>query len=244
MTFLWILSSGLAMSLIALVGGVGFLLRGRTLQRILLPLVAFSAGSLLGGAFFHLIPAAVDELGNTTALYTWITAGFVSFFCLEQFLHWHHRHETRRDHVEPFTYMVLMADGVHNLVGGLAVGASFLVDVRLGISAWLMAAAHEVPQELGDFAVMVHGGWNRMRALLLNFLSALTFPIGSVLAWAASTHVDVTVLVAFAAGNFIYIAAADLIPEVKKNSTPREAVTHLGCLVLGIGLLVATRCVL
>jgi len=242
MTFLWILGSGIAMSLIALVGGLGFLLRERTLQRILLPLVAFSAGSLLGGAFFHLIPAAVDELGNTTALYAWITAGFVSFFCLEQFLHWHHCHEARHDHVQPFTYMILVADGVHNLVGGMAVGASFLVDVHLGITAWLMAAAHEVPQEVGDFAVMVHGGWSRTRALLLNFLAALTFPIGGILSWAASTHVDITVMVPFAAGNFIYIAAADLIPEVKKNSTPREAGIILGCLVLGIGLLLATRC--
>lgn len=239
----WIVLGGLLMSLIALVGGVTLVLSEQTLKRLLLPLVALAAGTLIGGAFFHMIPEAVDALGNRTSVYAWVLAGFITFFALEQFLHWHHCHRPSGAH-RPLTYLILLADGLHNFIGGLAVAGAFLIDVKVGITAWIAAAAHEVPQELGDFGILVHGGWTKGRALLFNLLSALTFLLGGLVAYFASLKVDVTFLLPFAAGNFIYIAAADLIPEVNHQESAKLSVVHFLALLLGVGLLLALRIVL
>jgi zinc and cadmium transporter len=201
------------MSALALVGGVTVLLSESALRRLILPLVAFAAGSLLGGALFHMLPTAVDELGNELSVYVWLAAGFGVFFVLEQFLHWHHCHRPVSEHA-PLGYLILLADGVHNLLGGLAVGGAFLINLRVGLVTWLVAAAHEVPQELGDFGILVHSGWKRKSALAYNFASAVTFLAGALVAYALAGAVDVAVLIPFAAGNFLYIAAADLVPQI------------------------------
>jgi zinc and cadmium transporter len=228
------------MSTIALIGSVTVVLREETLKKLLLPLVALAAGTLLGGAFFHMIPAAVDKLGNAVGMYVWVLAGFGLFLGLEQFLHWHHCHRAPSEH-RPLTYLILIADALHNFIGGLAVAGAFLIDVRVGISAWIAAAAHEIPQELGDFGILIHGGWKKGKALLYNLLSALTFLIGGIIAYGASLKTDVTFLLPFAAGNFIYIAAADLIPEIKHEENATLNVIHLLSFLLGIGLLLAVR---
>lgn len=240
-TLLWIILFGFLMSCIALVGSVTLVLTQQTLERILLPLVAFAAGSLIGGALFHMIPTAVEEMENALALYIWLAAGFMLFLALEQFLNWHHSHSQAPSEREPLTYLILIADAVHNFVGGLFVAASFLVDFKLGVIAWLAAAAHEVPQELGDFGVLIHGGWSKSSALAYNFVSALTFPIGGVVAYAASARIDVVFLIPFAAGNFLYIGAADLIPEIKKGHDVRTNAGHFVAFSLGILLLLALR---
>jgi zinc and cadmium transporter len=139
---------------------------------------------------------------------------------------------------------VLIGDGVHNFLGGLAVAGAFIADVRLGIGTWLAAAAHEVPQELGHFGVLVHGGWRKGQALLFNVLSALTFLVGGLVAYFASFRVDVTFLLPLAAGNFIYIAASDLVPEVNKDHGLRLNLLHFTALLMGIGLLYALRLLL
>lgn len=239
-TFVWILSSGLLMSVIALVGSVTLVLQEATLKKLLLPLVALAAGTLLGGALFHMIPASVEKLGNDFSIYVSIVVGFGLFLGLEQFLHWHHCHRTPSQH-RPLTYLILIADGVHNFIGGLAVAGAFLIDINVGISAWLAAAAHEVPQELGDFGILIHGGWSKGRALLYNFLSALTFLIGGVIAYLASFAFDVTFLLPFAAGNFIYIAAADLIPEIKHEENATINVVHFLSFAIGLALLLGAR---
>jgi len=239
-TFLWIFFGGLVMSAIAPVGSVTLVLREETLKKLLLPLVALASGTLLGGALFHMIPASVDELENHLSIYIWILVGFALFLGLEQFLHWHHCHRAPSEH-RPLTYLILIADGVHNFIGGLAVAGAFLIDIRVGISAWLAAAAHEVPQELGDFGILIHGGWKKGRALLYNFLSALTFLVGGLVAYGASFNFDVTFLLPFAAGNFIYIAAADLIPEIKHEESARLNVVHFLSFLTGIALLLAVR---
>jgi zinc and cadmium transporter len=240
-TLLWIVIFGFLMSCIALVGSVTLILKQQALDRILLPLVAFAAGSLIGGAIFHMIPAAVEEMGNSLALYIWLAAGFMLFLALEQFLNWHHSHSQLPSEREPLTYLILFADGLHNFLGGLFVAASFLVDFRLGVTAWLAAAAHEVPQELGDFGVLIHGGWSKSRALIYNFLSALTFPVGGLVAYVASARIDVDFLIPFAAGNFLYIGAADLIPEIKKSHDVRTNAIHFFAFAAGIGLLLTLR---
>lgn len=240
-TLLWITLSGLLMSAIALVGSVTLLLKEATLQRILLPLVAFAAGSLIGGAFLHMIPASLAEDQGGIAVYLWILAGFTLFFALEQFLHWHHCHRAAATCKEPLTYLILIGDGLHNFLGGLAVAGVFLIDIRLGITTWLAAAAHEVPQELGDFGVLLHGGWNKRQALLFNLLSALTFLVGSLLAYVISFQIDVTFLVPFAAGNFLYIGASDLVPEVSKHQDITANIVHFACFVAGLALMLAIR---
>jgi len=240
-TLVWIVGGGLLMSAIALVGAVTLLFSDRTLARIVPPLVAFAAGSLLGGAFFHMLPVGLGA-GLPHAEVLWLVLlGFTVFFALEQFLHWHHCHREQIGCKKPLTYLILIGDGLHNFLGGLAVAGAFLIDIRLGIVTWVAAAAHEVPQELGDFAVLVHGGWERRRALLFNVLSALTFLVGGLVAYAASFRLDVSFLVPFAAGNFIYIAASDLIPEVRSEENAADNLVHLAAFVGGIGLMWAIQ---
>jgi zinc and cadmium transporter len=240
-TFWWIFLSGVLMSAIALVGSVTLLLEEATLDRIIMPLVAFAAGSLLGGAFFHMLPAALAEKPGDPTVFLWVLVGFAMFFLLEQFLHWHHCHRASSDCKKPLTVLILLGDGVHNFLGGLGVAGVFLIDVRLGVAAWLAAAAHEVPQELGDFGVLIHGGLGRGKALVLNLLSGLTFLIGGLVAYAASARIEVEFLVPFAAGSFIYIGASDLVPEVNKHRDVRANVLHFGSFIAGIALLWAIR---
>jgi zinc and cadmium transporter len=243
-TLAWIVSSGLLMSAIALVGSVTLVLPEATLRRIILPLVAFSAGSLIGGAFFHMIPAGLNAYGSDTGFFAWILAGFAVFFALEQFLHWHHCHRAFASCKKPLTYLILIGDGLHNFIGGLAIAGTFLVDIRLGIMAWLAAAAHEIPQELGDFGVLIHGGWEKSKALMFNVLSALTFLLGGLVAYAAAFTIDVSFLIPFAAGNFIYIGASDLIPEIKGHENLSANIQNFLAFTLGILLMLLIKVML
>lgn len=235
-TFTWITVGGVLMSLLALSGSLTLLLPERAFDRVVPVLVALAAGTLLGGAMLHLLPEAVEAMGNELDVYLWFVAGFVGFFALEQFLHWHHCHRPVARH-GPLGYLILIADGVHNFVGGLAVAGAFLVDLRVGLVAWAAAAAHEVPQELGDFGILVHAGWSRGRALLFNLLSALTFLLGGWVAYALSGRFEVTWLLPFAAGNFVYIAAADLLPELTTEPAAGRKAVLTAVFVLGLGLL-------
>ncbi|MCG3146928.1 MAG: Zinc transporter ZupT [Verrucomicrobiae bacterium] len=228
------------MSAIALVGSVTLLLSEQMLKRVLTPLVAFAAGALLGGAFLHMLPAAARQM-SLDGVFLLVLAGFAVFFALEQFLHWHHCHREAVGCKKPLTYLILIGDGLHNLIGGLAIGGIFLIDIRLGVLAWLAAAAHEVPQELGDYAVLLHGGWKKGTALLFNFVSGLTFLLGGLIAYSAGQRLDVTWLVPFAAGNFIYIGASDLIPEVKGHEKLTGSAIHFAAFLLGILLLLAVK---
>ncbi len=189
-----------------------------------------------------MIPAALGQVDNPLSLLFWVLLGFSLFLALEQFLHWHHCHRAAADCREPLSYLILLGDGLHNFLGGLAVAGAFLVDIRVGITTWLAAAAHEVPQELGDFGVLVHAGWSKKRALLFNVLSALTFVLGGIVAYTASFEMDVTFLLPFAAGNFTYIAASDLVPEVNKQRDLTRSALHFGCFVTGAAILYLLAC--
>lgn len=236
-TLAWILAAGTVISGIALVGSVTLMISADALRRLLLPLVAFAAGTLLGGALLHMLPAAIEQFGASIAVFLWLLAGFVAFFFIEQFLQWRHCQRPIEDARKPLTYLVLLGDALHNFLDGVTVAAAFIVDVRVGLGASLAVAAHEVPQELGDFAVLVHGGWSRRKALLFNLLTGLTFLVGALAAYSASRIADVGFLLPFAAGNFIYIAASDLIPEVRATTSLRENVLHSAAFAAGIALL-------
>lgn len=240
-TLAWIIGSGVLMSTIALVGAVTIALEERTRERLILPLVAFSAGSLLGGAFVHMIPEAIERSPEDLSVYLWVLIGFTTFFAFEQFLHWHHWHADTVEHKSPLSHLMVIGDSLHNLLGGLAVAGAFIVDVPLGITTWIVAAAHEVPQELGKYGVLLHGGWSKGNAVLVSVASSLTFLVGGIFAYAASVRADVSFLVPFAAGNFLYIAASDLVPEVNKHHRIAINVLHFVCFAAGIALLMAIK---
>lgn len=233
----WIIASGLLMSAIAMVGSITLLLEPATLERLILPLVAFAAGSLIGGAFFHMLPAAIQEFESTLIPFVWLVLGFCVFLALEQFLHWHHCHRSQVNCKQPLSYLILIGDGLHNFIGGLAIAGVFLIDIRLGIMAWLTAAAHEIPQELGDFGVLIHGGWERSNALLFNVISGLMFLLGGLLSYSLSFSMDISFLIPFAAGNFIYIGASDLVPEINKHEDLKANAISYGTFVLGVLLM-------
>jgi zinc and cadmium transporter len=240
--FFWILGSGLLMSVIALVGSATLFLSRERLARLTLPLVALAAGSLIGGALFHMVPAALASArGDDLYVFGWTAAGFTAFLALEQFIHHHHCHHLTAGCKQPLTYLILIGDGLHNFLGGLAVAGTFLVDIRLGITTWIAAAAHEIPQELGDFGALVHGGWPAGRALLANFVSALMFPAGAALTYALAFHMSTDFLIAFGAGNFLYIGASDLVPEVNKSRTAADNIRHFAAFAIGLGSLLAIR---
>jgi zinc and cadmium transporter len=242
--FYWILLSGVLMSAIALIGGVTLVLKEQTLQRILLPLVAFSAGSLIGGAFFHMLPASFAAGTPVLTCMMLLTLGFLVFFALEQLLHWHHCRNADAECRKPLTYLILLGDGLHNFLGGLAIAGTFLIDIRLGLISWLAAAAHEIPQELGDFGVLVHAGWTRKKALLFNVLSALTFLLGGLVTYFFSLNHDLSWLLPFAAGNFLYIGASDLVPEVNKHAESRGNLVSFGAFITGLALLLGIKLIL
>lgn len=238
-TLIWILISTFALSAIALIGIFALLLKEELLKKLIFPLVAFSAGTLLAGAFFHLIPEAIKETNELNRVFVWVIVGFTVFFLLEQFIHWHHCHRAPSEHKHPMTYLILIADGVHNFLDGLAIGSAFVIDVRLGLVTTAAIAAHEIPQELGDFGILIHGGWKRSKALLFNFFSGLTAVAGGVIAWAIAGNVEIVYLLPFAAGNFIYIAASDLIPEIKHSKDKAKNIAHFLFFIAGIGLMYA-----
>ena len=237
----WILLGGVLMSGIALLGAVTFLLSERVQQKLILPLVAFSAGSLLGGAFFHMLPAAVQTDPSGLGVWIWVLTGFSLFFAFEQILHWHRCHHAQGDSASTLPTLIIAGDALHNLLSGMAVAGAFLVDTRLGIATWLAEAAHELPQEIGEYGVLLHGGWSRRKALIVNVLTSLPFLGGGLLTWAASQQVDVAFLVPFAAGNFLYIAASDLIPEVNRHHRLATAALHFAAFAAGALVLLAIR---
>ena len=243
-TLLWIIGSGIAMSLHALVGLPTLLLKEETLKKITLLLVALSTGSLLGGAFLHLIPEAIEKAGATTEIFLWVLAGFSLFFLLEQFLHWHHCHKGPCEQHKPVSYLILLSDGLHNFIGGMAIAGSFMISIEVGIITWIAAAAHEVPQEFGDFGILVHSGWDKYKALLFNFFSALTIIPGGLLVYFMASGIDTTFLLPFAAGNFIYIAASDLIPEIKHRDKLWKSITNFMVFLAGIGIILAIKILL
>jgi zinc and cadmium transporter len=240
----WIVASGLLMAAISLTGALTLRLGPRAQRALILPLVAFAAGSLLGGALLHLLPEATARAPGGIAPFAWATAGFTAFLAIEELLHWHHCERAEADCRKPLGALLMVADTLHNLLDGVAVGAAFVADVRVGLTTLLAVAAHEVPQELGDFAVLLHAGWSPRRALLVNALSSTTFLLGGLgvaLLARPGGALDVGAPMAFAAGSFIYIAASDLVPELQRHRARRATAVHAAAFAAGLLLLALLR---
>lgn len=231
-TLFLIISSTIIISLISFVGILTLLIKKNFLQKILLVLVALSAGSLLGSAFLHLIPESIEKTSYTFIL---VIAGFLVFFLIEKFLHWQHCHEEHCE-VHTFAYMNLVGDFFHNFLDGLIIAGSFIISTPLGLATSLAIIIHEIPQEIGDFGVLIYGGFSRRKAVLLNFLIALTAVFGGVIGFflSSASETFLSIIPAIAAGGFIYIAASDLIPELKDkpNSLLNILIFILGILIM------------
>jgi zinc and cadmium transporter len=242
MVLVQILVATFVISLISFVGVLTFVLKEEWLNRALLVMVALSSGALLGGAFLHLMPEAIAEVGAGLDVFMYLLLGFCLFFVLEQFLHWRHQHGTTHG-VEPFSYLILVSDGVHNFIDGVVIAASFVVSYPVGIATTLAVALHEIPQELGDFGVLVYGGFSKFRALTFNYISAITAIVGGITGYFASSVMQSSIvyLLPFAAGNFIYIAAADLIPEIKHAVGLHRQVIHFCVFLAGIGFMLIVK---
>ena len=244
MTLIYIIIATLIISAISFIGALALFLKKEKLDKILLALVSLSAGALIGGAFLHLLPEAVMEVGseegNILKVFLFALLGFSFFFVLEQFIHWHHHHDTCCDKVSPFSYLVLISDGVHNFIDGFVIAAAFIVSIPVGIATTLAVAFHEIPQEIGDFGVLLYAGMKRGRALMFNFLSALVAVLGGLLGFFLSTQIgdSIIYLLPFAAGNFIYIASSDLIPEIKSNKENlKKSLSYFTIFIFGILLM-------
>ncbi|MBZ9572020.1 ZIP family metal transporter [Patescibacteria group bacterium] len=244
-TFFWIILSTFLISLIAFVGALALFLKERLLDKILLIFVAFSAGALIGGAFFHLIPEAIARAGINQILNTffYLIFGFCLFFVLEQFIGWHHHHTREHPEIMPFSYLILISDAVHNFIDGLIIAASFVIGFPIGAVTALVVALHEIPQEIGDFGVLVYGGFKKGKALFLNFISGTTVVFGGIFGFLFAEKIgDKTIfLLPFAAGTFIYIACSDLIPEIKREVNIKNSLIHFFVFLAGIGLMLIIK---
>jgi zinc and cadmium transporter len=231
------LTSVAAVSAISLCGIMFLWVSDKKLKKIFMYLISFAAGGLLGDVFLHLLPEAIETgFETTTALI--LLAGIMSSFAVERFFQWRHCHiPTSKDHPHSFAYMNLFGDGIHNLIDGLIVGASYMASIPLGIATTVAVIFHEIPQEMGDFGVLVYGGFTKKKAALFNFLTALTAIIGALIALALGSLIGgfTPLLIPFAAGNFIYIAGSDLIPELRKDAPElKKSSLQLVSLVVGI----------
>jgi zinc and cadmium transporter len=237
----YIIVATIAIALIAFVGVFALAMKERLLNKILIMLVSLSAGALMGGAFIHLLPEAVKKAEGGDIL-IFVLVGFILFFIVEKVLHWRHCHNKKCE-VHTFHYMNLIGDSIHNFIDGLIIAASFIVSVHLGITTTLAIAAHEIPQEIGDFGVLIYGGFERKRAIVLNFAVALTVVVGGIVGYFISKSIEhaVVFLLPFAAGGFIYIAATDLVPEIKKEVDIRKSMLTMGVFILGILIMWLTK---
>ena len=236
--FLWIIGAAILDALLGFVGVFSLWLSQHDMKKIANILMAFAAGSLLGGAFFHLLPESLEKI-DVEEVFTLALAGFVLFIFLESYLHWHHCKECP---IHPFSYVILIGDAVHNFLGGITLAASFLMSIPLGIATIVAIIAHELPQQLGIFGVLVKGGFARNKAIVYSFLAQSTIILGALVGYFLAGIVGglIPLLVPFAAGNFIYIASSDLIPEMHK-AEGWERIKGLFVFFLGLALMWALK---
>jgi zinc and cadmium transporter len=239
-TYVYIFASVLVVSLISLVGVVFLGMQEQRLRSILMYLVSFSAGALLGDVFLHLLPEMVEtKFGVAEGAY--FLVGIVVFFLLEKFILWHHSHGEHDESIHSSVYLTTFGDSLHNFIDGMVIAAAFMVSIPLGIATALAVIFHEIPQEIGQFAILLHGGWSKAKATLYNFFSALASVAGAGLVVVLGGAFDEapSFLLAFAGASFIYIALSDIIPQLQKEDSNRKSIIQIIWLLAGIGLMAA-----
>ncbi len=237
---IYIFGSVFFVSLISSIGILILSLKEEKLNQFLIYFVSFSAGTLLGSTFFHLLPEAVEESGFDLRINLYLLSGITICFILEKFASWRHCHIfPNKVHPHPFSFLILFSDGLHNFIDGLIIGASYFINIPLGIATTLAVIFHEIPQEIGDFASLLYGGLGKLKALFYNFLSALMAIFGAIsfLIFAEKIQGFADFLIPFAAGNFIYIASSDLIPELHKEFEIKKSIFQLISFLIGLAIM-------
>jgi zinc and cadmium transporter len=244
-TWLYSLVSVFIVSLISLIGIFTFSVKIEKLRKILMYFVSFSAGALLGDAFIHLLPEVIRKNGFSLTISLSLLFGILVFLVLEKVIKWRHCHDVEcpehSKRIKSFAYMNVVGDGLHNFIDGLIIAASYLISLPVGIATALAVIFHEIPQEVGEFGLLLHGGFSKRKALLVNFISSLSAIIGVIFGlWLSGfvSNVEI-ILVPIAAGGFIYIAGSDLIPEMHKETSLRKSVIQIIAFLIGILVMIA-----
>lgn len=245
MATFYILLASFITSLFSFVGVLFLSFSPERLKKMLMFLVSLSAGALLGDAFLHLLPEIIEN-GGQDSMVIWygVLGGLILFFILEKIIHWRHCHvPTSSDHVHPLGKMNLIGDALHNLIDGMLIAGAFLLSIEIGIITTIAVISHEIPQEIGDFGVLIHAGYSTKKALIFNFLSGLFSLLGAVLAIIFSVYSDsfVDFIIPITAGGFIYIASSDLIPELKKECSLVKSLKQLGGIFIGLGFMILIK---
>ncbi|MCM8757957.1 MAG: ZIP family metal transporter [Candidatus Omnitrophica bacterium] len=243
MNFILALGASIIVSIISFVGVFSLFLKENILKKILLFLIAFAAGGLIGGSFLHLLPEAIEK--NTNILFPFLNVilGFILFFIIEKYFRWRHCHKGKNCDIHIFSYLNLIGDGIHNFMDGIIVGLGFFTNIKIGIATTLAVILHEIPQELGDFGVLLYGGFSRIKAVVFNFISALTAILGTILGYIFSENISgfSILLLPLIAGGFIYIASCDLIPELHRQIDIRSSTFSMLFFILGILLMLGLK---
>lgn len=239
-TWLAALASVVLVSLISLIGIAAIAVQPQRLQRALFVLVSLAAGSMFGDVFIHLLPEAYAQSGVPVATALTVLAGIFAFFILEKLLRWRHEHVVdAHTHIQPIGYLNLVADGIHNFIDGMLIGAAYSASLAVGIATTTAVILHEIPQEIGDFGVLLQAGLSTPRALLFNLLSASLAIVGTLVSFLASANIAsfTGVMLPLTAGSFIYMAGSDLLPELHKELTPAKSMVQLVAMGMGVCLM-------
>jgi zinc and cadmium transporter len=239
--FIYAIIATLIVSSISLIGIV-VLSKNKWSKKWIRRFIGIAIGTLLAAVFFHLLPEAVEAFEEPSTAFNIVLASILAFFAIERVIHYHHCSCEDKDKGHKKTHLIvnnLIGDGLHNFVDGVIIASAFIVDVRLGIGTTIAVALHEIPQEVSDFSILVYAGLSKMKAIMYNLLFGLTSVLGVILVFVFSDKIEniVPVLIAIAAGNFIYLAMADLVPELHHEDNPKRVWMQLVWVGIGIGVM-------
>ena len=237
--WLYTLISVFIVSGISLIGALIIVIKQKNLKKFLLIMVSFAAGAMLGDVFIHMLPEIIHEGHFTLTSSVYILFGILIFFILEKIIQWRHCHLTAtKGHTHPLAFMNLVGDAVHNFIDGVLIAGSFMLSIPIGIATTIAVILHEIPQEMGDFGVLLHAGMKPKKALLFNFLSALTAVFGALVVLLIGSNLDlVGIIIPITMGGFIYIANADLIPELHKETKVSQSILQLISFLIGVAIM-------
>ncbi|MDH7507795.1 MAG: ZIP family metal transporter [Methanomassiliicoccales archaeon] len=236
--WIYAIASVILVSLISIIGILFLMLNDNILKTSVFILVGLAVGALFTDAFVHLIPEAFEEYGTGIEVPIYIIAGIFAFFVLEKFLHWRHEHSCEFQEIckKPVGYINMVSDGVHNLIDGILIGVSYLAGFEVGIATTIAIVLHEIPQEIGDFGILVYAGFTKWKALLFNFLAATAAIAGAIASLIIGESVSgyTTLMLPLAAGGFIYIAGSDLVPEMHKELNIKKSIIQMISIIIGV----------